>query len=423
MGDVEFTRRNRGYDPEEVDRFVTSVRDQIGDLELKLRDLAAAPGRTAGKGRRDTGKLHDPDRAVERMLAAAQQTADRVVFDAEAEADRLVSEAEVEAERIVTDAQTQARQRTAEVEAQGEKIRREAVTEARRVVEETRQPLAREVRKLRSTRDGLRTEIEMLKRFLSDHRSRVRSVSESLRSLADDPASLRVARLGEPTAVDVDVSEDFEIEISPPPVTTARVEPITEQPRAAAAPAAATSVAAVAPLASVADEDLDDGYGDDDLDIDDTDLDVDDDGSTAEVETDGRATVVVDDDDDVDFSDAADNDGDTSSAALGGSPLQIPEDGGDFETVAWADDDDAADVATDDADSGDDDEDATVISGAFASLVDGADSEEADTGLDNLPGTTDHSTGDRFLSEVTDAAEDVTDGDEGGGFFESQFDD
>lgn len=416
MGDVEFTRRNRGYDPEEVDRFVTSVRDQIGDLELKLRDLAAAPGRTAGKGRRDTGKLHDPDRAVERMLAAAQQTADRVVFDAEAEADRLVSEAEVEAERILTDAQTQARQRTAEVEAQGEKIRREAVTEARRVVEETRQPLAREVRKLRSTRDGLRTEIEMLKRFLSDHRSRVRSVSESLRSLADDPASLRVARLGEPTAVDVDVSEDFEIEISPPPVTTARVEPITEQPRAAAA----APVAAVAPLASVADEDLDETY-DSDLDIEADDIDTDVDSDDDAADGDDRATFVIDDDD-VDLpddDDADDGDSDTSSAALGGSPLQIPDDG-DFETVAWADDDDADDA---DDDTSDDDEDATVISGAFASLVDGVDGDEVDTGLDNLPGTTDHATGNRFLSEVTDAADDATDGDEGGGFFESQFDD
>lgn len=363
--DVEFSRTTRGYDPAEVDRFVASVRSELTDLQDKLRRLENSPGR--GGNRRDGGKLHDPDRAVERMLAAAQQTADRVVFDAEAEADRLVSEAEVEAERLVTDAQSQSRHRMAEVEAQGEKIRREAVTEARRVVEETRQPLAREVRKLRTTRDGLRAEIEMLKRFLSDHRGRVRAIGDSLRSMADDPAALRVDKLPEPTPIDVDVSDDFEIDVAAaPPKAASAPAPVTAP---AAAPAAAAKVAAPSSPAPAA-----------------------------------ASSVVIDD--------TLDDDGDAMDDAGVGDVEWGDSEAETDDEVSYG----GADTEEADVDETDDDDDGNVISGAFASVI--SDEPEASDG-----GT------DRFRDAIQKANSDddfdlgSSASDSASGFFESQIDD
>lgn len=389
--DVEFSRKSRGYDPEQVDRFVSSVRGELSDLQDKLRRLEASSGRgSAGGSRREGGKLHDPDRAVERMLAAAQQTADRVVFDAEAEADRLVSEAEVEAERLVGDAQSQSRHRMAEVEAQGEKIRREAVTEARRVVEETRQPLAREVRKLRSTRDGLRSEIEMLKRFLNDHRGRVRAIGDSLRSMADDPAALRVAKVDEPTAIDVDVSDDFEIEIPSAPTSSTK-------PAAAPAPAPVAAKAAATPTrtapAAAAAVVVDDDSIDDDLDV-----------EAPEVEWGSNY-----------------DDADSTGAAVASSGgIDAADDAPDFDLVGDTDADDRSfvdqlendDVAgsSDDGAGGDDGDDDNVISGAFASVIGGGESEEP--------------TSDRFRDALAAAKDDADDAlPSGSGFFESQIDD
>jgi len=342
-GDIEFTRKSRGYDPEEVDRFVASVRGELGELQDKLRRLEG--GRTGT--RRDGGKLHHPDRAVERMLAAAQQTADRVVFDAEAEADRLVSESESEAERLITDAQNQARHRMAEVEAQGEKIRREAVTEARRVVEETRQPLAREVRKLRTTRDGLRSEIDALKRFLNDHRSRVRAIGDSLRSMADDPAALRVAKVPEARPIDVDLSEDFEIDM------------IDDNP--------------------IDDIDDADSTGDVDQVIED-----------AHARTQAAAAKVEAED----LADPVDDE-----------PVVVEDSGPELE---WGGDDDLDDVDVDVDIDAETDDGGTVISGAFASVLD---DEAEDAGAD------------RFHDALKNAQDDGADAAPGGGFFESQIDD
>lgn len=371
--DVEFSRTSRGYDPAEVDRFVSSVRSELTDLQDKLRRLENSPGRGAGN-RRDGGKLHDPDRAVERMLAAAQQTADRVVFDAEAEADRLVSEAEVEAERLVTDAQSQSRHRMAEVEAQGEKIRREAVTEARRVVEETRQPLAREVRKLRTTRDGLRAEIEMLKRFLSDHRGRVRAIGDSLRSMADDPAALRVGKLADPTPVDVDVSDDFEIEVGAAPA-----QPATQQsapaPAAVAAPVTAAPAAA-APAAVASSVVIDDSIDE----ADDSSMDADD-SSVADVEW-----------------------GDSDSDA--GSYDAAPSDANTYD----------ADTYNADGDTEEADDEGNVISGAFASVIGDDDDAPAPSG-DRFHDALKQANADDGMDLGSSATESAS------GFFESQIDD
>lgn len=213
---VEFKKSADGYDATEVDDFVASVRAELAELHAKVRQSGGATGRSAVSGGTNAERLHDPDRAVERMLGAAQQTADRVVYEAEAEAERVLAEADEEAVNHINSAEEKAEQRLNEAESQGERIRKEAVTEARRVVEETRQPLAREVKRLRETRDSLRQEIDLLRGLLSEHREKVRDASDALRELADNPDVFRVADPGPRTEVTVNVEDDFEIDVSEP---------------------------------------------------------------------------------------------------------------------------------------------------------------------------------------------------------------
>lgn len=229
---VEFTKAGEGYDPKQVDEVVTSMRAELASLRSQVRKSSPKAARSSLSENGD--RLHDPDRAVERMLAAAQQTADRVVYEAEAEAERVLAEADEEALDRINKAESKSQLRVSESDAQGERIRKEAVTEARRVVEETRGPLAREVKKLRDTRDSLRSEIDALRGLLSTHRESVRNASDALRSLADDPSVFRVADPGPLTDVSVNLDEDFEIEI-PEAEIDLREEESVEAPVAAAA--------------------------------------------------------------------------------------------------------------------------------------------------------------------------------------------
>lgn len=248
---VEFKKSANGYDAAEVDDFVASVRAELADLQKKVRQSAGAASGAAGAKAAvgSTERLHDPDRAVERMLGAAQQTADRVVYEAEAEAERVLAEADEDAVNRINTAEERANQTISEADSQGERIRKEAVTEARRVVEETRQPLAREVKRLRETRDSLRQEIDMLRGLLSTHREKVRDASDALRELADNPDVFRVADPGPRTEVTVNLDDDFEIDVSEPAADIDLREAEVEPAVSAATDAPARNRAAKGPNA------------------------------------------------------------------------------------------------------------------------------------------------------------------------------
>ena len=81
-----FTMRSEGYDRTEVDSYV-------GELQSEITEQRRALEAAAHSGDGDT-RLHDPEGAVTRTLAIAQETADRVLHDAQVEADRRRAEAD-----------------------------------------------------------------------------------------------------------------------------------------------------------------------------------------------------------------------------------------------------------------------------------------------------------------------------------------
>jgi DivIVA domain-containing protein len=107
----------RGYDPREVDAFLTSVVSGIKTLEAKVRELPE-----------DMPEEVD-DRLAERfarILMVQEQEAEDILAEAHLDADAMVAAAKQEAERILTEGQDAAKRSIQEATA----FRRRAVEES-----------------------------------------------------------------------------------------------------------------------------------------------------------------------------------------------------------------------------------------------------------------------------------------------------
>lgn len=116
---MEFRTSFRGYDPEQVDQFISklfseyealyqeneehkktieTLQKQLEEKEKKISDL---------ESREDSiqGMVSMAKRTVEELLSSAKTESEGIVASARREADRLVSDAKREAERILASAQ------------------------------------------------------------------------------------------------------------------------------------------------------------------------------------------------------------------------------------------------------------------------------------------------------------------------------
>jgi cell division initiation protein len=124
--EVRFRERLRGYNPEDVDRFVDRMADMVELLQQRLREAVARAEHAESEAR--------PPRAEDgagHTLELAQRAAELVLHDAEAEASRLVREAK-----------------------------------------ETRSGLQVDVSRLESARDRLTEEVAALDRYLEEQRTK-----------------------------------------------------------------------------------------------------------------------------------------------------------------------------------------------------------------------------------------------------------
>ncbi len=81
---IRFSRVKRGgYDPQEVDSMLTRIADAISETTSEFAE-----------------DLHDPEGAAQRLLSAAQKTADTVLNDANQQAEQLVASAEAQADNM-----------------------------------------------------------------------------------------------------------------------------------------------------------------------------------------------------------------------------------------------------------------------------------------------------------------------------------
>jgi len=91
-----FKERFRGYDQDEVDRFLDLLAQQIAVLQAERDELAAqvvgGPARAESWTPQDDSGLDGVDQLVKRTLSAAQRTAEELIADARTRATEMVED-------------------------------------------------------------------------------------------------------------------------------------------------------------------------------------------------------------------------------------------------------------------------------------------------------------------------------------------
>ena len=111
----EFATVRRGYDPQQVRTYLTSIAEQVGTLERELAQFrleSEAAAATPQPSAPAPAPAEDPYDALSKRFASliemADQEAERILSDARTEAKMAVDEARSEADRIRVDAQAHA---------------------------------------------------------------------------------------------------------------------------------------------------------------------------------------------------------------------------------------------------------------------------------------------------------------------------
>lgn len=98
-----FKERFRGYDQDEVDRFLDKVSEGIAELRREREELADRIRELEGLA----GEKTESEKLLQRALVSAQRTADETVAEARAHAEQTVQEAREQAEEIIAQAHRQ----------------------------------------------------------------------------------------------------------------------------------------------------------------------------------------------------------------------------------------------------------------------------------------------------------------------------
>jgi DivIVA domain-containing protein len=141
----EFATVRRGYDPQQVRAYLTSIANQVGTLERELSQLRLESGAAAARaeapaqepeagstsGTATTGDAYDAlSKRFATLIEMADREAERILENARSEAQIAVDEARSEADRIRVDAQARAE----EARQEGSELLDRARTESDRVL-------------------------------------------------------------------------------------------------------------------------------------------------------------------------------------------------------------------------------------------------------------------------------------------------
>ena len=173
---VSFSRLRRGgYDVQEVDSFMSRF------AELLESENLSRPAEQL-----DDSELYDPEGAAQRLLAAAQRTADSLTKEAASQAEQL----------------------TASAEAQADNIRRVVVEEARKMAEQSQSDLNETLKDLNLRRENLEEKCGYLEGQLNAGKDQLLTILDEMRSIVEDSdLALPIAEETEIWETDDDLSE------------------------------------------------------------------------------------------------------------------------------------------------------------------------------------------------------------------------
>ena len=215
----DFGTVRRGYDPQEVRAYLSSIATQVEALERELSKLRLEVASAAARSEQMAeaaiaSPAEDPYDALSKRFAhlieMADQEAEKILADARSEASRAISQAATDADRIRVDAQSHAEATRQEVA----ELRERATTESDRVLSD-----------LAERRRSLVTQLEEM-------RTKLIAVAEDLAVPVDE--TVRVDANETELAV---VSDDVEIvQETEAPVDTRYEDLWAKKERAAAGP-------------------------------------------------------------------------------------------------------------------------------------------------------------------------------------------
>ena len=195
-------RLREGYDMGEVDQFLDEVEAELARLTKENEDLrskvsaaqgasetteqapeapkpeqaAAAPAAAAATAHAETIKVEtvpQASKAAARLLEIATRNADELVADAKNQADKIVGEARTKAERL-----------EAESKVKADRMESDARTRSQMLDSETAERRQQLFGDLEKEKDKLNSEVETLRSFEREYRSRLKSYfSQQLEAL------------------------------------------------------------------------------------------------------------------------------------------------------------------------------------------------------------------------------------------------
>ncbi|MFL6129793.1 MAG: DivIVA domain-containing protein [Mycobacteriales bacterium] len=192
----------RGYDEDEVDAFLDLIEAELArlieennDLKQQVDDMARVGGPGPGQLRQPPPPPQAPEprvmapphaapridenSQVVKVLAMAQETAEKYVSDAKTEADRMIGDARSTADRMIGEARAKADAMVGDARTQASSLEREARGKATSLVQDAERKHNEIIGGLEQRKGTLEKRIEELRTFEREYRTRLKSYLES----------------------------------------------------------------------------------------------------------------------------------------------------------------------------------------------------------------------------------------------------
>ena len=199
----------RGYDEDEVDAFLDLIEAELARLIEENNDLKQQVDDMARSGPHGPGPQQlrqqpppapepmpmvapgppqapriDENSQVVKVLAMAQETAEKYVSDAKAEADRMIGDARSTADRMIGEARSKADSMVGEARTQATTVERDARSKATSLVQDAERRHNEIIGGLEERKGTLEKRIEELRTFEREYRTRLQTyLNAQLREL------------------------------------------------------------------------------------------------------------------------------------------------------------------------------------------------------------------------------------------------
>ena len=194
--EVRFRERMRGYDYDEVDKYVQAVNQAVVEATAQIDELNDRLRKLESDGSREDEMIDTRDTLL-RTLVLAQRTADAAVAEAHSEAKAITDAAQERAARTVWEAETaanarmrSAEERAAQVMAEGEENCRLIIAETKRTaaieIAAERERWHQELQGLVAEKSDLEATSARIRVRLEDERERLHNLMASFRAFVEE---------------------------------------------------------------------------------------------------------------------------------------------------------------------------------------------------------------------------------------------